>query len=656
MQRVGLALGLVFVTGCMIASLVAAPPAARPVGKASAATTPKSPAAKPAVTASPGRTLKRMASADRLSPVEARAFASAGAAKGRLAADGVVERGPARYVVQYVEFKDAEACNNFKVDGATVYNRFDRFADVFIVADNNAMKVLAAIRSAPGYVWDEFASNVYAPPPIIGPKGVSRATPEAIVHGGVGDLKGRGVIIAVLDSGLDFRNPDFVTYDADGQPTSRLRYFWDTMSDSGAALGLGSEAPVAYPNGASIGTLYSREDLNKELRSIKPLISTWDVDGHGTACAGVAASNGNNSDGRYQGVAPEAEIIGVRLGDNLESAYLLNAICAWIDKVAGETPVVISCSFGGRMGGHDGMKIEERQLNARFPMSIKGRALCIAAGNDGGSPRHADLIFGGKEQAGEIRWTTGTEGLLEVYYDVADEKDLRYVAVGADLVESGEVNPLSGKYVSYFDLKPGSAALRYYTESGKQVIADAYLHEYGSGGAKFDDTCVSFSKLIESPGSAHHAITVGSYDWNDQFEQHGQLGAFTDPLKGAPLTIGSLSGYSSTGPLRNTDVVKPDIVAPGQYYAASASRNTHATLDTTGRYGLFNGTSAATPYASGVLALVMQKKPTITLGEIKELFKQHATRDRFTGTVPNAKWGYGKLDLKAVEKMLKAVQ
>lgn len=404
----------------LAAAYLASAPAAAPAKSKLAV-----PAGRGAVAHSP----RRMTAAERLTPLEARAFAASASPTARGSSEGVIERGPARYVVQYVEFQDAASCEKFQVEGATVYNRFERFADVFIVADNNAMKVLEAIRAAPGYVWDEFASNVYAPPPIIGPQGTSRATPEAIVHGGVGKLKGQGVIIAVLDSGLDFRNPDFVTYDANGQPTSRLLYFWDTMSDSGAAVGLGSPAPVAYPNGAPIGTLYSRDDLNRELRSLKPLISTWDVDGHGTACAGVAASNGNNSNGRYQGVAPEATIIGVRLGDNLESAYLLNAICGWIDQVAGQTPTVISCSFGGRMGGHDGMRIEERQLNARFPMSIQGRALCIAAGNDGGSPRHADLIFGGKDQAGDINWTTGA-GLLEVYYDVTDEKDLRYVALG----------------------------------------------------------------------------------------------------------------------------------------------------------------------------------------------------------------------------------
>lgn len=209
--------------------------------------------------------------------------------------------------------------------------------------------------------------------------------------------------------------------------------------------------------------------------------------------------------------------------------------------------------------------------------------------------------------------------------------------------------------MSYFDIKPGAAGLRDYTLSGKQVVADAYLHEYGSSGAKFDDNCVSFSKLIESPGSAHHAITVGSYDWNDQFEQHGQLGAFTDPLKRRSRSV----RFRAT-PARAPCAIRT-LSNPTSWHQASTMqpaplRNTHATLDTTGRYGLFNGTSAATPYASGVIALIMQKKPTITLGEIKALLQQHGSRDRFTGPVPNAKWGYGKLDLKAVETMLEAVK
>ena len=478
---------------------------------------------------------RRMDPSARITPRERRVLTAVRGGKTRSAADGAVQSADASYVVHNIEFKDIESCQKFQVDGATVFNRFDRFADVFIVADDDADKVVAAIRSANGFLWEEFAGSVHAPPPPVGVKSASRAIPETIASGGVGDLKGKGVIIVVVDTGLDFFNPDFINYDKDGTPNSRLRYFWDTMAEYRQASGLGSAAPLSYPNGASIGTVYSRDDLNKALRSSKPLIAVWDIDGHGTSCAGVAAGNGNSLDGRYMGVAPEAELIGVRLGDNLESAYLLNAICGWIDKVAGTTPVVISCSFGGEDGGHDGLRIEEQQLDARFPLSVKGRAVCIAAGNDGGNGLHANLSFSDKQNPGTLRWNSPVEGFLSVFYDTDKENDLRYVpAANLDLTEKGSVNPVSGKYVSHFTVPAGQGELQFYSESGAKVEADAYLSGYGSGNpGSFDSSCANFSKLIETPGSTHNAITVGSYDWNDQFEQHGKLDALTDPLKGA---------------------------------------------------------------------------------------------------------------------------
>jgi subtilisin family serine protease len=611
---------------------------------------------------SDARQPQRMNPSGRITPGEAKALAQARSGRPEPSAEGAVRQAAVWYVVHNVEFKDAEACKQFKIEGVNVFNRFDRFADVFIVAGDSPQKVVDQIHAAPGFLWEEFSGSAQAPPPLIGAQGTSRAVPEQIVSGGIDDLQGQGVIVAIVDTGLDFFNPDFITYDKAGQPTSRLRYFWDTVSESGALSGFGSPAPVSYPNGSPIGTVFSRDELNTALRSTKPLFSVWDIDGHGTACAGVAAGNGNNLGGRYQGVAPKAELIGVRLGDNLESAYLLNAICSWIDKVAGDTPVVISCSFGGKDSGHDGMRIEERQLDARFPLSSKGRALCIAAGNDGGYGMHAELAFGGKQDPGTLRWTATAPGTLAVFYDTAAEKDLRYVAGGdLELRESGSVNALSGKYVSRLVVPAGQGEVRFYTESGDKVEADAYLLGFGSAGAaRFDASCASYNKLIETPGSTRHAITVGSYDWNDQFERHGQLAAFGDPLRDEPLTIGALSGYSSTGPLRiadaiKADVIKPDIVAPGQYFSAAAARNAPATRDSSNRYTLFNGTSAATPYTAGVLALVMQKKPTITLGEIKQLLQKCGSHDRFTGQVPNAKWGNGKLDLRAVEKMLESL-
>ena len=203
------------------------------------------------------------------------------------------------------------------------------------------------------------------------------------------------------------------------------------------------------------------------------------------------------------------------------------------------------------------------------------------------------------------------------------------------------------------DVPNGEGELRLHNLSGKPMIADAYIFK-----GKFKPGSFSYNKLINSPGTVANAITPGSTDLNDVFD-----GSTRKDRCGDLMTIGWLSCYSSYGYAR-TGTVKPDIVAPGQYYSASYARNPDGNgvnknaiaVDATGKYRLFDGTSAAKPYTAGVVALIMQKKPAITLGEIKELLRLHATRsERVTGNVPNPKWGYGKLDLAAIEGMIKAI-
>ena len=75
---------------------------------------------------------------------------------------------------------------------------------------------------------------------------------------------------------------------------------------------------------------------------------------------------------------------------------------------------------------------------------------------------------------------------------------------------------------------------------------------------------------IGTPGGATNAITVGSYDWNDTFDQRGRPITFGKLLgNDEVLTLGGLSDYSSPGPSRQIGVVKPELAAPGQYYAAA---------------------------------------------------------------------------------------
>jgi subtilisin family serine protease len=510
-----------------------------------------------------------------------------------------------------------------------------------------------------------------APPPPPGVPGpLSREAPEKIVRGGFAGLSGKGVIIAVLDSGVDFRNPDFITYDAQGRPTSRLLYLWDTTSNAFDSRALGSKAPITYPNGASVGTLYTREQLTAELRSLRKRIPETDLNGHGTACAGIAAGNGNNAKGREEviGVAPEADIIGVRIGGAagyMENSYLLGAICGWLDSVAGARPLVVSCSFGGHAGGHDGALVAERQLDARFPAGARGRAVVVAAGNDAVNPIHAEVKFKGKDAPGRLIFAAGNEGAqMLLYLDTANIRDVRFAPAGqtkiAGIQDNG-TNPFTKQAVASVIVPPGLGGFFIYNLSGAPMRANVYVF----GGA-FHTSSASQNSLVASPGTSSNVITVASYDWNDQFEFAAgrkpvpELCNSQPPFR--PISIGKISCYSSPG-YRRDGTIKPEIAAPGQWYHASyaktltgAGANAKSYVDASGNYCLFNGTSAATPYVAGIVALMMQKKPAITFGEIKSLMKQHASSDRYTDDVPNVWFGHGKLDLKAVERIVGAIR
>lgn len=592
-------------------------------------------------------------------------------------------RGTARYFVLRTEFDSAASRANLHVPGVSVLTAFDRFVELFIPANAAGdvdQSISQAILYSPGFRFYDFPEEVTLPPPShYAPGQPSRVPVEEIVRGGLGPLTGKGVIVAVIDSGIDFRNPDFITYDSAHRPTSRLLYFWDTLSDAFAAKGLGSKPPYTFPNGQPIGTLFRREQLTAELRSGTKKIPATDEHGHGTAAASVAVGNGNNSEPsslmhkQTVGVAPDADIIAVRIGGSegaVENEYLLNAIVEWLDQAArsASEPMVVSCSFGGQQGGHDGNSIEERELSARFDPRVRGRAIVIAAGNEQQEGLHSNQQFEGKDRAAKFEWESQEGGgrvsfLLRSPGGAMPSPDKIFFAplqaAGQNLplpVRKGAyMNPISKDFVAIFDTPPGWSGLALWNEAGEPIQADAYIL-----GGEFYPSIQTHTQVIGTPGTAEGAITVGSYDWNDKFEHDGQLVALKDPCLKDPMHLMSLSCYSSIGYSRAEGSVKPDLVAPGEWYAASYAHLPDGSGvkpdewagDSSGKYILFNGTSAATPYTAGVVALIMQQEPDITLGKIKDLLHKNATNDDHTGPVPNGAWGYGKLDLAAVRRIL----
>ena len=376
----------------------------------------------------------------------------------------------------------------------------------------------------------------------------------------------------------------------------------------------------------------------------------------------------------YVGVAPEADIIAVRIGtgEYMENAYLLGAIIEWLQKVAGDRPLVVSCSFGGHAGGHDGYRADELQLDARFPLDKKGRAMCICAGNEGLDHFHADTQLGNQDNPGVLHWSCDSPTVMRVYLQTSDPDDIDYDDSKSSGIEirqdenSGEnylaigkvVHPLTHQVILVALTSGGEGKLALFSKSGKTIAADAYFPE---SGADFEKDCYSARNMVGTPGTATNPITVGSYDWNDRFDRWGEVTSL--PPVTAPrsaMAIGQLSNYSSPGYRRFGSAVKPEVTSPGQWYTAPAPMNVAADRDTTGKYQQFNGTSAATPYTAGCVALLLSKNPNLTLGQIKGILQKSATPPPNQGDkkveLPSPQWGYGKLDRAAIQKALAAVQ
>lgn len=590
----------------------------------------------------------------------------------------------ARYFALHLEFDSATSREKFNVKGASVFSWFDRFADVFVKAnaagDDFDRSVVTGIINSPGFVWMDPPEEILMPPPPPPVAGApTRGVPEQIVRGGIDGLTGKGVIIAVIDSGIDFRHADFISTDAEGRPSSRLLYFWDTFSNAFEVTGRGTKPPYSFPNGQPVGTIYTQERLTQALRTGAPSIPATDEYGHGTAAAGLAAGNGRGTpDHEYTGVAPDADLIGVRIGLDqgyVENEYLLNAILAWLDSVAQSEhkPVVVSCSFSGEAGAHDGQTVEERQIQARFASNPGGRVLVVAAGNEQQSGIHARQQFGNDQSPALFVWNAEKGMELHLYIALqtgasASIADLSYAAwqaqVGGQAVlppvlQHAEINPLSKQIELVYDVPQGWSGLYLWNKTGAPTQADAYIL-----GGVFHPDLARAAELVGVPGTAPAAITVGSYDWNDKFKTGTKDVSLKDSCDNYPMVMGQLSCYSSPGFSRSPGVVKPDIAAPGQWYAAPYAKLPNGqgvdpeewSVESSGNYILFNGTSAATPYTAGVIALMLQRKPDLTASGIKDMFHSYATRDQSTRSTPSVGWGYGKLDINAVRATLDALQ
>ncbi|MCA1556998.1 MAG: S8 family serine peptidase, partial [Acidobacteria bacterium] len=451
--------------------------------------------------------------------------------------------------------------------------------------------------------------------------------------------------------------------------------------------------------------LYTNEQINGALKG-EGTVRSMDNHGHGTATAGTAAANGRATAngvpaGSFKGVAPEADLIVIKAMDCEKFSTLYLGATLWIAQTAKalNRPSVINMSFGAQYGAHDGSEEEEQIIDQIVEQAKSGLAIAVAAGNEGRLNLHASGSFGAKQpgQADvkgkpiELFVTNATR--VNGYFDHGDDwgiifrgsnqawvstdgklVDIAVYKVGDRVEVEAQGNLKDQEFFKLYKeavkakigtttdtlilpLPPG----RYYlwgmgsTDKVKSGRFSLYLPE--STGADVGSFGMGTEKkfMIGSPGNASNVITVGSFDFRGSWlNQSGQQTVFN-------LTSREISDYSSPG-FRRDGVIKPDIAAPARYTISSLSQGsksdsggcqkgiatagpTHITRD--GFHIAWAGTSAATPFTAGVIALMLQKNSKLDTAQIRSILTKTALKGDSVGAVPNPLWGYGRINPEA---------
>lgn len=450
-------------------------------------------------------------------------------------------------------------------------------------------------------------------------------------------LTGRDVLVAVIDSGIDYENAVFRNEDG----TTRIRSLWDQTIQGNP------------PEGYVIGTEYTQEQINEALRAPTrqerlQIVPSQDISGHGTSVTGIAA--GNSSD--YRGVAFQSELIVVKLGNPREEGFprtteLMQALDYVVRKALEvRKPVAINLSFGNTYGAHDGSSLLER-----FMEDIANRwksVICIGTGNEGSSAGHTSGRLMEDEEitielAVQENEPTVNVQIWKAYFDLVDislispsgvrigpiqeQLGSQRFAVGNTqiLLYYGEPSPFSIDQEIFIDFLPRDT----FIDGGvwrivltpREIVNGEFAMWLPSQGVLNAGTGFLFpteERTLTIPSTSYGTIGVGAYN-------------------SATFTYADFSGRGPAGPGRRA---KPDIVAPGVDILAPIPGGSFTEL---------SGTSFATPFATGGAALLMEwgivrgNDPFLYGQKVKAYFQRGARAFPGITEYPSTLVGYGAL-------------
>ncbi len=496
---------------------------------------------------------------------------------------------------------------------------------------------------------------------------VDMRVPEAVAAYGV---TGKGVTVAVLDRGIAWDHPDFI--DANGN--TRIRAMLDQSGQN--FCNANNPQPVEYTQAQIDQALDQGGSLGMR-----------DAVGHGTATAGTAAGNGRGlPDGRYKGIAPEADLIIVKTtsegapahDDQPAEAGFSGCMDQAIDWARAkmdvlDQPAVLIINSGVQWGPMDGSGAVSRKLAEVFPQDQPGRIVVLPSGDEGSLPNHSGVDFDNSTSTIGISKASANFGVMGAWYsgDAPADVTVRFddgLVIGP--VGPGQQQGQDGITVVHY--LPGQEFYPWTSDSGDRAVWIG-----GTGHA----TTGSFEITAQGNGAGHvdlYGDVLGPnitpiFSMTDHLVP-GRLNDYaTTPtaiisgdhiirtsyvdINGTQRNInnegqtGDLWLKSSAGPSRDGRDYGVDSTAPGQNMFAPVGPNSWWATGSfnqpqggEGLYIRFGGTSGSAPLTVGVVALMLQANPELTTRQAREILRATARSDNFTGDVPNLDWGGGKTD------------
>ena len=480
-----------------------------------------------------------------------------------------------------------------------------------------------------------------------------------------GKLQGKDIIVAVIDSGIDYTHPDF--RNADG--TTRILELWDqTLSGTHAATGIYTREKINEALLAT-GDMLTTQVTASQRQAAYQYVPSKDISGHGTAVAGIAAGNGRASGGRYAEVAAESELLVVKLGSPRPDSFpktteLMRALNFCVERALHyRRPLAVNLSFGNTYGSHIGNSLLETYID--LIAGIGRNVICVGAGNEGAAGGH---IGGRLNQSIKTSGAVGgrSDGSAEILLAVASGERALSVQLWKEYEDTfaieltapaGENIRLPKDVTGTWRYTLGRTELLVYLGDPTPYaeVQEIFIDMIPEGSNQMIDTGIWGIRLIPQ------RIVTGTYRFYLPVESSLQRGTrFSSSMPDFTLTIpstasqvitvaaynniyNSYADFSGRGSAEQNPVLgyfKPELAAPGVNITST---------NTSGGYGQFTGTSFAAPFVTGSAALLMEwgitqeNDPYLYGQKVKAYLIKGARQLPGFETWPNNQIGWGAL-------------